>query len=134
MGLIRFVDKIILHYSATDYENQRAAWIGQIHANKGYGGIGYHWFIRPSGLIEAGRPMEEPGVHTKRHNKTTIGICVGGFKDFSPDAMNSLGILLGLLKHIVLSATTLHGHKEFDDGLCPGFDYSIFVTHWNAVI
>ncbi|HRM59675.1 MAG TPA: N-acetylmuramoyl-L-alanine amidase, partial [Megamonas funiformis] len=67
------------HHSAIGGNDDiTAADIHRIHLQNGWSGIGYHMFIRKSGLIETGRPLEDIGAHTYQHNNSSIGICLSG--------------------------------------------------------
>ena len=129
---MRNITKIILHYSATDYEHQRAEWIDKIHRKRGFtGGIGYHYFIRHSGCIEHGRAIEIEGAHTRGHNSSSIGICLAGREKFTKEQVASLKVLLDLLKRLFPRAT-LHAHRDFAKTQCPGpFELSPMYRYWN---
>lgn len=91
---------IILHHSEvlsghTVYDIHR--W----HQDKGWAGIGYHYFIDKKGDIYEGRPHHTEGAHARGYNTESIGICFEG--DFNKDTMgerqlNAAAILIALLK------------------------------------
>ena len=125
--------KVVLHCSDSDYEGQSASWIARIHIEeRGWDDIGYHYFIRKSGLIEVGRPLDIVGSHVYGHNSDSVGVCLAGRSDFSQASLTSLStVLLPLLKRVYPGAT-LHGHREFSKTKsCPIFDYSDLVRAWN---
>jgi N-acetylmuramoyl-L-alanine amidase len=80
--MARKVNKIVIHCSATR-EGQviTAADIDRMHKQRGFAGIGYHWFIRLDGTAERGRADEIPGAHVAGHNANSIGICYAGGLD-----------------------------------------------------
>lgn len=71
-----------------------------------------------------GRPEEETGAHCYGHNKRSIGICLVGRKDFSPEQMLSLfAMVRGLRNKFKLEIENVHGHYEFDGNkTCPNLD------------
>ena len=89
----RLIDEIIIHCSATR-ENQKCTsnQINESHRARGFSPyrdprtgafryIGYHYYIHRDGTIEACRPENVVGVHTKSHNMRSIGICYEGGLD-----------------------------------------------------
>ena len=78
--MMRPINLIVVHCSATkqgaDFD---ADWIREVHIDRGFRNIGYHFVIRLDGTIEKGRPVEEPGAHAKGFNDHSIGVCyIGG--------------------------------------------------------
>jgi len=126
----RKINKIIIHCSATppdmDIDADR---VDEWHKQRGWSGIGYHFFIKRDGQIQTGRPLEKSGAHTKGHNKNSIGICYAGGvdKDMCPEdnrtsaQIASFLLLLRLLKNIYPEAV-IHGHRDFSTKACPSFD------------
>lgn len=129
----RMVDRIVLHCSASDYENQTAKWIDKIHKARGWEGIGYHFFVRKNGLLERGRGLDEVGAHVYGHNRNSIGVCLAGLKRFNHLQYESLTTLLLLLKRLYPNASLL-GHRDLDNKkTCPVFDLDRFSEIWNGV-
>ena len=133
---MRTIDEIIIHCSATPPNMYvDAKLVDDWHKQRGWSGIGYHFFIKRGGQIQLGRPLEKSGAHTKGLNPNSIGICyAGGVKekrgeDGKWDAednrtnqqKDSLLSLLKLLKNMFPEAT-IHGHNEFARKSCPCFD------------
>lgn len=119
--------QIIVHHSAIGGNDDiTAADIHRIHQQNGWSGIGYHMFIRKSGLIETGRPLADIGAHTYQHNNTSIGICLSGnFNDEMPTDMQiaSASKLIGLLCQMYSlnpNENTIFGHRDFNATACPG--------------
>ena len=54
--------------------------VRQSHINRGWGDIGYHWFIERNGDIVQGRAENRAGAHCKDGgmNFKSIGICLAG--------------------------------------------------------
>jgi len=127
---MRTIDKIIIHCSATPPNMYvDAKLVDDWHKQRGWSGIGYHFFIKRDGQIELGRPLEKQGAHVKGHNKHSIGVCYAGGvdKDMCPEdnrtsaQIASFLSLLRLLKNIFPEAT-IHGHRDFSTKSCPSFD------------
>ncbi len=126
----RKINKIIIHCSATPPSmDVDANTVDEWHKQRGWSGIGYHFFIKRDGQIEIGRPLEKSGAHTKGHNKNSIGICYAGGVDSEmiPEdnrtsaQIASLLLLLRLLKNMFPTAIR-HGHRDFSPKACPSFD------------
>jgi N-acetyl-anhydromuramyl-L-alanine amidase AmpD len=109
------------------------------HLQRGFFDIGYHYVIRRSGMVEKGRPDDQPGAHVAGYNGKSLGIClVGGMSqdgkhaedNFTTAQWVSLKELLHTLKashpqaHIV-------GHRELNKGkACPSFDVQAKLREW----
>ncbi len=126
----RKINKIIIHCSATPPSmDVDANTVDEWHKQRGWSGIGYHFFIKRDGQIQLGRPLEKSGAHTKGHNKNSIGICYAGGVDSEmiPEdnrtsaQIASLLLLLRLLKNMFPTAIR-HGHRDFSPKACPSFD------------
>ena len=136
------VTEIIIHCSDTPKNMDIGATeIRQWHVNdNGWSDIGYNAIVRRSGLIEAGRDLdddgdflEEVGAHARGHNANSIGICLIGGRssgvksaefNFSHKQMCALhDFLVGLLKRCPNAVVI--GHRDIDPGkACPSFDAS----------
>jgi N-acetylmuramoyl-L-alanine amidase len=76
------ISLITVHYSATyGDQNTTAADIDRMHRQRGWSGIGYHWFIRRDGTVERGRPESQVGAHVGGRNSGNIGVCWAGGLD-----------------------------------------------------
>lgn len=131
-GVMRIIDEIIIHCSATEAgKDFKAADIDRWHKAKGWKGIGYHFVIDIDGSVETGRPVEEIGAHTANHNATTIGICyIGGLRygkaaDTRTDAQKkSLRELVAVLRSCFPAIHMVSGHNQYAKKACPCFDVS----------
>ena len=132
----RKIKEIIVHYSATpEGENFTVDQIRQMHLANGWSDIGYHWYVDLEGNIFKGRDEKLSGAHCTGHNTVSIGVCYCGgcpprsVKNWqnvgldtrTPDQKNALLKLLKDLKKRYPGAT-IHGHREFANKPCPGFD------------
>lgn len=72
----------VIHCSAT-FPNQRVTVqdIDHWHRQRGFDGIGYHYYITVDGTIWIGRPLSRIGAHCKGYNAHSIGICYEGGLD-----------------------------------------------------
>ena len=77
-------DYIILHHSGVK-SRHTANDIHQWHKNKGWAGIGYHYFISKEGVIYECRQRDTIGAHAKGYNANSIGVCFEG--DFNKETM-----------------------------------------------
>lgn len=74
---------IIVHHSlvSRDDNPRQFTAIEKYHRGLGWGEkTGYNFIIEPDGVIENGRPLNQPGAHTRQHemNYKSIGICLSG--------------------------------------------------------
>jgi N-acetylmuramoyl-L-alanine amidase len=126
----RKINKIIIHCSATTPSmDVDANTIDEWHKQRGWSGIGYHFFIKRDGKIEFGRPLDQSGAHTKGHNQNSIGVCYAGGVDSkmcpednrTSEQIASFLLLLRFLKNTFPKAI-IHGHRDFSPKACPSFD------------
>ena len=132
----RNIDEIIVHYTATPQgEEFSNAQIRASHLARGFADIGYHYVIGLNGEIRPGRSEAIAGAHCTGHNSRSIGVCyVGGCPPRSTPGWHTIGIdtrtpaqkeaLLKLLKELKkrYPKASIHGHREFANKPCPGFD------------
>jgi len=111
----------IIHCSdAPNGRKDTAADVHRWHKERGWDGIGYHYFITVDGHIECGRPEYWVGAHCRGHNEK-IGVCLAGKDKFTDCQQQALKLLIN---H---NATSVRGHYQYDKGkTCPNFD----VEHW----
>ena len=123
----RDVDRVFLHCSASDKPaHDDIAVIRDWHVNgNGWDDVGYHYFIRKDGIVEAGRPLEMTPAAQAGHNTATIAICLHGLakERFTKAQYRSLIALTGETHHAYGGMITFHGHTEVSAKSCPVFDY-----------
>ncbi len=130
---MRAINKIIIHCTATrEGDDISVSTIRKWHLARGWSDIGYHYVIDLKGNINAGRPIELMGAHTKGQNKYSIGISyVGGVesdgktpKDTRTNAQKDA--IIRLIKKLkgCYPDVTIHGHNEFSNKACPSFNVS----------
>ena len=87
---MRQINLIVIHCSATRAGSELTPkQLDAMHRQRGFNGTGYHYYIRRSGEICAGRPMEIAGAHAKGYNAKSVGICYEGGLDRSGKATDT---------------------------------------------
>jgi len=128
---MRAIHKIIIHCTATrEGDDISVDTIRRWHLNRGWSDIGYHYVIDIKGNINAGRPIELMGSHTRGFNKGSIGIAyVGGVeadgvtpKDTRTKAQKDSIIRLVKKLKGCYPDVTIHGHNEFSNKSCPNYN------------
>lgn len=110
---------IILHHRAGDGDIES---IHQQHLNKGWAGIGYHYYIRKDGTIHQGRPIEYVGAHCPNNNSKSIGICLeGDFRKVQPteEQLQSCKELVQALRTNIPSIKRVLNHNDLYATACP---------------
>jgi len=129
-NLLLKVEKVVLHCSDTPDDNDKygAKQIDHWHKQRGWDGIGYHWVIKRSGVVESGRDMRLEGAHTLRHNHNSYGVCYIGRNNPSTAQITSILILYAQIYHRTkIKWDKWFGHYEFNPGkTCPGFPMDMF--------
>jgi len=69
-------DEIILHHAEASHASVEE--VNRWHLERGWTGIGYHFYIRKDGKVYRGRPEWAVGAHAQGHNSRAIGICCEG--------------------------------------------------------
>lgn len=130
-------DYIVVHCSATPASMDIGALeIDGWHKDRGWSGIGYHFVIRRTGVIELGRDINVAGAHAKGYNGRSVAVClVGGIDKMGQSVANftdsqyaALDDLVATLARIYPLATTV-GHRDLDPQKdCPCFDVQKYFT------
>jgi N-acetyl-anhydromuramyl-L-alanine amidase AmpD len=116
-------DYIILHHAAASEASVTS--IHNWHLQRGWAGIGYHYYVRKDGSIYRGRDEDTIGAYTDGYNSRSIGICAeGNFEvEAMPDAQKQAIIeLLRELKQRYPNVQ-IKRHKDFANTACPGRNY-----------
>lgn len=115
---------IVLHHSEVT-SRHTVEDIHRWHQNKGWAGIGYHFFIDKDGEIYEGRPLDTVGAHAYGHNKMSIGICFEG--DFNKEEMNDeqvdASIMLLAILSLAYPESAIDAHKDLTNKDCPGKNF-----------
>jgi N-acetyl-anhydromuramyl-L-alanine amidase AmpD len=116
------INKIVIHCSATpNVRYHTAVDVHRWHTERGWSGIGYHYVIRTDGTLDNGRPEYWQGAHASGHNKNSIGICLIGTDEFTPQQWGALKSLITKLQAKYGDPKVI-GHNEISEKDCPGFD------------
>lgn len=113
-------DEIILHHA----EASRASVeeVNRWHLERGWTGIGYHFYIRKDGKVYRGRPEWAVGAHAQGHNSRAIGICVEGSYMTETMPQTQLDALKDLIRTEMRKypGAKLLRHKDVNSTDCPG--------------
>lgn len=124
--------RMILHHTAVRNpaleqgdlaaESSYMRGIEQLHLDRGWSAVGYHFVIMPSGRVFEGRPLWALGAHVEGHNHGTIGIALAG--NFEEDSPTSAAVqsVQALAQRLTPggSALTLLPHGDLVETACPG--------------
>lgn len=102
--------------------------------------IGYHFVIYRNGGIVTGRSVEEVGAHVAGFNQKSLGICLIGTDQFTPEQWKTLAEMVGALRKLHPDARVV-GHRDLSpdrnrNGIvesfewlktCPGFDVAAWL-------
>jgi len=112
---------IIIHHTwvsrTKNYEQFDA--VNAFHKRKGWGKIGYHYFIEPNGEVKIGRGEKESGAHTKQKlmNFRSIGICLVGNLDLEDPTLEQCKALYALIERLrsvhKISEGKVYSHRDF---------------------
>ena len=76
---MREINLLVIHCTATRSNLPfTQADLERSHRERGFNGIGYHYYIRRDGSIKSTRPLDKVGAHAKGYNAHSIGICYEG--------------------------------------------------------
>lgn len=131
--LARSIQYIVVHCSATRVnipftEEQ----LLQCHLQRGFKGIGYHFYVTKDGMLHHTRPMAQIGAHAIGFNLHSLAICYEGGLDEqgkpadtrTPLQKETLRRVLGELKQLYPEAKIV-GHYQLSANIhkmCPCFD------------
>lgn len=123
----RKVKTVFLHCSASDHPgHDSVAVITRWHIQRGFSGIGYHYFISKNGNIHDGRSLERTPAAQKGHNSGSIAICLHGLKveKFTKRQYESVKALCKTIDSAYgKKMIRFRGHREVSSKSCPVFDY-----------
>lgn len=124
----RKVTKVFIHCSASDnLKHDNVATIERWHKERGFDGIGYHFYIDKLGQRFKGRDIEKTPSAQKGHNTGSIAICLGGLDNFTELQKGSFKDFCLQIKK-ALPNITFHGHCEVSPKSCPNFDYKTLLN------
>ncbi len=122
----RAVTRVFIHCSASDNPaHDDVSVIRQWHLQRGFKDVGYHYYIKKNGNVQAGRSLEIAPAAQQGHNSRSIAICLGGLdeKQFTTEQFQSLSALCNQINNTI-PKVTFHGHREVEPNkTCPVFNY-----------
>ena len=122
-------DEIILHHA--EAKSASVEEVNRWHLERGWTGIGYHFYIRKDGRIYRGRPEWAVGAHAQGHNSRSVGICVEGayMTETMPEAQ--FDALVGLVREEMAKypGAKVLRHRDVNSTDCPGTNYP-----WEALL
>ncbi|MBO4852518.1 MAG: N-acetylmuramoyl-L-alanine amidase [Schwartzia sp.] len=117
---------VLHHTGGAPGEDPDVAAIDDAHRGLGWAGVGYHYLIRKSGAVEAGRPALAMGAHAEGANTRSIGIALcGNFCEEEPTAaqIESCAMLIAVISAsfgVALDEEHIVGHRDLAATACPG--------------
>ena len=134
---------ITIHCSATppSMPHIGVVAIREMHINRGWSDIGYHFVITRDGHWNIGRSITRQDAGVKGYNKDNIHIClVGGIdKDGEPE-FNYTNQQMDTLRYRLTDLCSTHGvkqenikgHRDWPDvkKACPCFDVQSKLEEW----
>jgi N-acetyl-anhydromuramyl-L-alanine amidase AmpD len=116
----RFTQRLAIHHTASG--DVSAETVHGWHRNRGWMGIGYHYLVRQSGVIERGRAEELRGIHAPAANANSIAIALAGNFELLPPTVAQMEALVWLIRDIRSrhGDLPLIGHKDVQATSCPG--------------
>jgi len=118
----RSVNRVFIHCSASDNpKHDDVKVIEEWHKQRGFNGVGYHYFIQANGNIQEGRNIEITPAAQVGYNADSIAICLHGLEGFTEKQFQALRLLCAEINKVC--DVTFHGHCEVSTKTCPNFDY-----------
>lgn len=127
----RAVHSLFVHCSASDRpEHDDVAVMRDWHVNgNGWADVGYHYYVKKSGVWQRGRPLEStPAAQGEGYNSGTIAICFGGLKreNFTTEQFRTGHAMVRAICDAYGERgirIRVRGHCEVYPKECPVFDY-----------
>ncbi|MDD5061042.1 MAG: peptidoglycan recognition family protein [Candidatus Marinimicrobia bacterium] len=131
---------LIVHHSATARDTTTFEAVKKYHISKGWGDIGYHFFITPDGKVMPGRTENTIGAHCQADsmNFKSLGICLPGNFMTEVPTVQQLTSLLELLKKLMskynIPKENVLGHREVSGAstACPGDNFQKWVSNFRG--
>jgi len=122
-------DEIILHHAEASHASVEE--VNRWHLERGWTGIGYHFYIRKDGRIYRGRPEWSVGAHAQGHNSRSVGICVEGAYMTETMPKAQFDALVGLVREEMAKypGAKVLRHRDVNSTDCPGVNYP-----WKALL
>ena len=132
---MRQINKVIIHCSDSDIPaHDDISVIDKWHKERGWSGVGYHFFIKSNGDIQIGREMHEVGAHCYGHNSDSVGICLHGKTEFTEIQFRHLNNLIQSLLKQFPGILEVEGHYAYSNKTCPNFNVQEFKLNYDIRI
>jgi N-acetyl-anhydromuramyl-L-alanine amidase AmpD len=123
-----------MHCSASDHpEHDDISVIRSWHLDRGFHDVGYHYYIKKNGEIQTGRNLEIVGAHCAGFNSESVGICLGGEKEFTEEQFQSAAKVIDILYSLIPTIKKKYGilpHRFFNlKKTCPNYELSKVLKH-----
>lgn len=122
----RSVQRVFLHCSASDNAaHDDISVMNKWHKERGFAEVGYHYFIKKDGTLQAGRNIEKTPAAQQGNNLATIAICLHGLNRnrFTAEQFRTLRAIVSAINKAYNGQVSFHGHREVARKDCPVFDY-----------
>lgn len=118
------IEEVRLWHTAPKLKDGEIPKPGKVYGN-GWRDVGYHWFLRKDGTLEAGRNESTSGAHCYGYNRKSIGVCFEGDMDVEDWTKEQTLIFLLLTKDLLarypITIDNVKGHNECGSPkTCPG--------------
>lgn len=135
---------LIIHHTATSRDRTTIEAVKRYHTQtRGWGDIGYHWFINGKGELKKGRDEQWVGAHCNKPrgnsiNFRSLGIALtGNFETESPskEQIATLETLVANLRaKYSIPRENILGHKEVEGAntFCPGRNFLPYLRTYRA--
>ncbi|KKL45151.1 hypothetical protein LCGC14_2358550 [marine sediment metagenome] len=134
---------LIIHHTATSRDKTTFAAVKKYHIKKGWGNIGYHFFIESDGTLYGypqARGQDQVGAHARADgmNYKSIGIALTGnfqMEEPKPEQIKTLNrIVKDLMKVWKIPKKNILGHREVKGALtvCPGDNLIPYIKELRA--
>ncbi len=121
----RKVDRVFIHCSASDHKQHDDVKVMDLwHKQRGWSGVGYHFFIKKNGDVQVGRNINKTPAAQRGHNRGTIAICLHGLLEerFTIQQFISLKKLCKEIDDAYRGRVTFHPHNQVAAKACPVFN------------
>lgn len=120
---------LIVHHIEAEGPNWTIETIHNMHKiEKGWAGIGYHYYIRLDGSIYKGRPDTAIGAHCQGCNSNTLGISFeGNYDNRTEMPIEQYNAWCELKSYLVskYGDIPVYGHREKGSSECPGKNFPL---------
>lgn len=116
-------DYIVLHHAEASKASVED--IHRWHLERGWAGIGYHFYVRKDGSVYRGRPIDTVGAHVQGYNYNSIGVCAEGayMTETMPETQRQAIIALVRELREIYPQAKIVGHRDLMATKCPGVKY-----------